>query len=397
MQDSGGVYHRWNRRRQGERRKLILRSLNRETNMPVVPDASSRRGDAMLRTVIAAFAGAALLALHRHGIDSARQRAFAPLALAMARIESRPIRAAVSADLPFRPYSGPRRDSAAIDVRPFQALAASAPDAVSPHARAVTLLLSGHPEVAAEMLTHLTARGADANVWCDLSASLLTIAERTNSGDVAIDALSAATRAIELDETHVAARFNRVLALERLGLTTEASEEARKLAHIKPGSPWTAELRQIASRQPAVAPRIAWAAELKMIEGAPENVERVRIAIRAFPQQARTWAETLILGSWADAILADDATAASSSLRVARAIGDALEATSGEATVADTCRAIDRASGDRLRQIAIGIRDYRDARIAHSKGENVRAEATFRTCAETLRQNGVPLFLAARY
>ena len=85
--------------------------------------------------------------------------------------------------------------------------------------------------------------GGDAVVFSDLAASYLARAEHTKASDDNARALAAANRALEMNRLLPEALFNRALALDRLGINTDAADAWRAFLTIDDRSGWADEAR----------------------------------------------------------------------------------------------------------------------------------------------------------
>lgn len=199
-----------------------------------------------------------------------------------------------------------------------------------------------------------------APVLADLAAAHLLRAERTQNARDLLEAVEAAEQAVELEPRHRAALFNRALALDRLGLDGEATEAWREFLMVDFRSGWAMEAKERV-RVPAAAPRTP--------SPPPAGATVTEIAAYAAraPQEARLHGWDHLLGEWGAAVLAGDSARAEERLRLAGALGDALEKRGGDATLADAVRAIRERSGERapLRALARAHRAYAGGRSAY--------------------------------
>jgi len=155
---------------------------------------------------------------------------------------------------PFRYAAPPARTRGAADAGDLQftATAQSVRDRIASRtggaadaARGVTDLVRGDRDNAIAALERATA-GPDATaaMFSDMAAAYL---ERGSRDDLP-RALAAAQRAIALDPSLAAARFNRALALERLNRVAEARDAWRAYVSSETDAGWTAEARQHLAR-----------------------------------------------------------------------------------------------------------------------------------------------------
>lgn len=129
----------------------------------------------------------------------------------------------------------------------------------------------------------------------------------------------------------------------------------------------------------------------------PELATDVAAAVDAFPQNARRWGENVVLGHWAEATVKHD-SAATRHLDLARAIGLAIAASTGDQMIRRTVEGIDEAARKgREGELAAAILEYRAGRQAHSANRHSEAETTLRHAEALLSRLGSPLALNARY
>ncbi len=97
---------------------------------------------------------------------------------------------------------------------------------------------------------HVSAdlRPDDPDVRNDLAVALLLRAEAMDRTWDATEALDHLQRVLDADSTHAPARFNRALALDRLGLVNMAFEEWARVGEVDPERAWRAEARDRGAR-----------------------------------------------------------------------------------------------------------------------------------------------------
>src|SRR5205814_8936184 len=106
----------------------------------------------------------------------------------------------------------------------------------------------------------------------------------------------------------------------------------------------------------------------------------------------------LYLTNWAEALQRNDTAGATRWLAIARNIGDAVAALSGEALLRDAVRTIDGASpADRRTIAAAHILYYRNGRVAYSHDQREAAERAFLQSAEAFEALHDPMALRARH
>jgi CHAT domain-containing protein len=254
------------------------------------------------------------------------------------------------------------------------------------------MLISGDIGSAVEQLRTLAKNEPIVAHWNDLAAALLVGAEKLDDGNLAVDAIAAANRALTIDPSYASARFNRALALEHLGLAREARREWSRYVGMDPASAWTDEaLRRLHALGTSNESKRARAA----FEALKESPENVQFVVERYGEFARRVAETEVLADWGAASIAGDGTAAAQQLRLAREIGRHLVHRSGERLLFDAVAAIDRAAEHETLARAHVL--YRNARRLHARNDAIAAETGLREAAQLFRRGRSPMQYMARY
>jgi CHAT domain-containing protein/Tfp pilus assembly protein PilF len=255
---------------------------------------------------------------------------------------------------------------------------------VARHAAGVAKLMIGQSADAMVTLERAANASNDARIWNDLAAARIAFAANEGHPSQLPLALADADRALRLDPNLAEAHFNRALILERLGLRDQARKQWQRSLEVDPASEWSLEAR----------------AHLHALDGNAAKFDPRLPAdemVRRFPQEARTYAETLFLAEWADAEAANDAAAASAALARVRAIARALAAFNGEQLLGDAVSAIEASSGERRRALVDAHRMYRSAKEEYSTRNVAAAEMQFRRAEELFRQGRSPMANVAAY
>lgn len=335
-----------------------------------------------------ALAGASFWMWQRHAADERN-----PLIRAAGQLKVRPLEGRLTG----WPYAPPqpvtRGDASPVELPIYDAALTVLLDKPTPHERAVALLASGETADAVRALREVAASTNTSAAWSDYAAALLARADELDDPSIVVDALAASDRAVRLAPNDAAPHFNRALALTRLGLLVEASREWTASVQADPSSGWGAEA---AARLHAIPNDAA---------NATESVKRIRngdadlpALVARFPQQARAQGESVCMAEWADAVLAGNDAAAAASLSLARRIGDALRARSGERLLRDVVAQIDATSSRAtLTTIARGYIAYRAGRKAHAQNQAVVAEQSLREAASLFQAAGSPMAFVSRY
>lgn len=336
-----------------------------------------------------------VVTLSPHGAQPRSRVEFERLREALGNSEYRPVAGALSGNLPYRPF---RQNRLPLQLRATAAEIASHA-AERTHVRGVASLVLGNIARSAGELRQVAEHTPTPDTWSDLAAAYIALADENHSGEAAVDAYAAATGALKLDPQHSPAIFNRMLALERLGLTAEAARDARLFLTLAPSAGWADEANRIANSLPLSTPRDRWTSFLPKLKAsvAAHDDQAVREMVRKFPQYARTWGEGVFLGEWADAVLAHDQPRAKAAFEMADAIGSILVQTTGDALLHDACDAIRTADHAQLDLLADAHRLFRDGRLAHRDHDHPRAESKFREAVKEFREAGSPMALLAQY
>lgn len=263
------------------------------------------------------------------------------------------------------------------------------------HATAVAHLLAGRPAEAAALLEKLAASSPSASVWSDLSASHYAAAIERDRPTQLARALTAADAALRLDPKYPEALFNRALVVERLGLRAEAREAWTRYLAVDATSSWAAEARRhLHALAPIAEFRQLLDREYPRLLAHPTGA---RVLANGFPQEARLWGETEILGRWAEAWLDGDRTAAQAHLAIATAMGDELARGAGDRMLIDASNAIakaDQAAAAHLARAHVAFRQgQRDFRLGSLAG----AGRQFEQAAAHFEKGKSPVVLLARY
>jgi CHAT domain-containing protein len=271
---------------------------------------------------------------------------------------------------------------------------ANDPSANGERARAAAYLLAGRPKEAAKLLERHVAKASDARLWNDLAATRYALAlQDVDPGQFAA-ALAAADAALRSEPNLSEARFNRALILERLGLRAEAQTAWRQYLSLDSDSDWAREAQQHLSR---LAPRTQFRDEMRHYQLLVNDPAAARALAERFPQDARVWGETEILGRWAEAQQRGDGGEAEGHLRLAREFGDALASRSGETMLRAAVASIERAGDTRRNLLADAHLRFRQAQRTYQQNRPAEAEQMFAAAAARFEEGGSPLAQLARY
>ena len=269
------------------------------------------------------------------------------------------------------------------------------PSPEAQHAAALAMLVSGSYERAAETLAKLAESSRDARIWSDLAAAKYTTAVHAGNPPQLAQALAAADKALELDNSLAEAAFNRALILEHLGLREPARAAWQRYLQLDPKSEWAAEAQK---HLRTLGPAAEFGQELErryaILMRHPAAAAELA---KRFPQEARVWGESEILDRWARSELAGDAGAASGHLRVAEAFGSELVRRGGDGMLRQAVAAIERANGPARSALAEAHRDLREGQKTYRAGRPADAERLFRDSALKFASGHSPMALVSRY
>jgi len=243
----------------------------------------------------------------------------------------------------------------------------------------------------------------DPELLNDLTVARLVYATEIDQPQELVLAVEAAERAFLVAPDRPEVLFNRALALEKASLIDQSiTGWGRYLAHDD-SSPWADEARQHLRllRSPGI-PEHWRALRLRLDRAAlAGDAEAVRRIVAIAPQDARETAIEEILGRWGELIQAGRLPEAERELRIATAIGVALEREINDPTVTHAVSALRGLSAPRndslLARAARGHIAYRDG-IAHFRRQELEgAEPSFVEARADLAPIASPVALWARH
>jgi CHAT domain-containing protein len=248
---------------------------------------------------------------------------------------------------------------------------------------------------AARLLDSSAAAPASAAAWSDLAAAHLHLAVTANQPQHLGKALAAADAALRIDPSMPEALFNRALVVEHYGLRDLAREAWERYLAADANGGWADEARARARKLAPVPPFD------KVLEAHYERLTAdpaaAREFVRQYPQESRTWGETMILNSWAVAESTGDPVAAERHLRVARQLGTELSRTRGERMLIDAVEVIQRAAPEARKALARGHIAFHDGQAGYRVNKASTAHPLFVQAADDLERGGSPVALLARY
>jgi len=263
------------------------------------------------------------------------------------------------------------------------------------HAAGVARLLAGDEHAALVKLAAAAQSANDARRWSDLAAATYVNVVSHSAPELLGDALAAADKALSLSPDLPEALFNRALIIERLGLRDDARAAWNRYALTDSDPQWIAEGREHLVRLGVERSfRDILARDYARLTS---DSSAARSLARRFPQEARTWGETEILGRWSAAEMANDHVAAEPPLRLARWLGEELLLINGDRMLQEAVAAIDAAEGPARASLAAAHADFRNAQKVFREGRPADAEALFGRAVDELDRGGSPVAYVARY
>ncbi|MEO8378375.1 MAG: CHAT domain-containing protein [Acidobacteriota bacterium] len=194
---------------------------------------------------------------------------------------------------------------------------------------------------AVDHLEKLAKTKPSPSVLSDLSAGYFLRAQRGDRPSDFVRSLDAADRACALAPT-AQARFNRALAQEALGFSSEAARSWDELR--KDGTPWAREAAEHQARLAATINRskaAQWALNQELLPraAAAGDHKAVDQLVAPYLNAAQLYVETKVLPDWATASAAKSETAATH-LRLAEMIATALAARTNDRYLLDAVQKI---------------------------------------------------------
>lgn len=263
--------------------------------------------------------------------------------------------------------------------------------------RAVALahLVAGHFPEAVRILSQLARSQPDAQIWSDLAAAQYMLAVRTSDAAQLAEALEAVDTSLRIEPSFPEALFNRALIVERLGVRQQARSAWERYLTVDRDSPWSREARQHLA---ALVPGADFRSELERQYGSLAADPRLaRLLAARFPQDARVWGETEILGRWAAAVKRHDLAAAERHLRIAQAFGEELAVSRGDSMLQAASAAAEHANATRRMTLADAHVLFRAAQTAYRELRPAEAEQMFLQASAGFESAGSPVALLAHY
>ncbi len=262
--------------------------------------------------------------------------------------------------------------------------------------RGNALLLAGRTEPAIDSLRRAAEKDENVDAWSDLAVALADQATQTGSAELLVDAIAASRRAIALHPAHAAAYFNLAVALERLGLTTEARQAFETSASLDRGSPWSDEAEHRAPQLSEISTRQWKNVEAQLRDGAGEEIARASIT-RDSGVPRRSF-EDEYLTEWARAVSTGETTRADELMRMMRIVARAFQENHADRFFTDVLNAVDRAvAHGHASEMVRAQLAFADGRSALRARDSARALASFGEAAKTFERLGSPMTLLTAY
>jgi len=258
------------------------------------------------------------------------------------------------------------------------------------HRLGLLLLHHGAAARAVSAFEAVVEQSPSAAVLSDLSAAYLALAEDDHPW-LQVDAIAAATRAIEQAPDETFAAFNLALSLERMSLVHEASLAWERYLTLEDDSRWRNEALERLARLREPTTRSRWQAEKKRaisaaMAGDPSTLARLT---RQFPSQIKELLELDLLPALADPRGSANGKA---QLIAAKQIATIL-ARSGERLYLDAIGAIE-SQPDLSRVLEEGHRAF--ARGQGLRGDCSQAMPLFERAFKNLTAGSSPMAWSAR-
>ncbi|HEV2843380.1 MAG TPA: hypothetical protein VG477_00925, partial [Thermoanaerobaculia bacterium] len=240
-------------------------------------------------------------------------------------------------------------------------------------------------------------RPADARAFSDLAAARLALAEERDDPAGLVLALADVREALRLTPKLPEARFNHALILERLYLVDQAvAAWDSYVKEVDGESDWAEEARiHLRDLRRPLAPEL-WKQKQPELRNASLRGDdaSLREIVSFSPQDAREEAMDRRLPAWGKLLLAGKEQNAAEPLAIARALGEALLAETGETSVSRAVLAIDRALTVGKRDVPLALARghvaYQEGYAALNQQQTDKPAALLAEAWENLRRGGSP-------
>src|ERR1051326_3083265 len=258
--------------------------------------------------------------------------------------------------------------------------------------RGVAHLMLGRDRQALEQLERAVVSEPDnAAVWSDLGAARYEYSRSHDDPYLLVEAMAAVTRALSIQQDSAVSNFNAGLIYAAMGLREPAIAAFNRSASLDHSAGAAEAARRAALlREPTLNQEwehLRHSLESAAIAGDHESVARI---VRTYPQQARTWCETIYPRDWAVAFERGERAGAEKQIQVMSSVADALARLNGETMLKDSIAIIRASDGARTQRLAHAYMRYYDARILYGKRDVTAALEALSQAAGEFREGESP-------
>ena len=240
-----------------------------------------------------------------------------------------------------------------------------------------------------------------ADLWSDLAVALHELGRLENDPGTIVEALVATDRALRLEPNRPEAILHRAAILDSLDLTDDAALARRHYLALDGNSQWADAAREsLAQHHAERKVRPQWSVARPRLETAAlqGDLRVVEEIIRAFPYEARHFADRELAVFWGQAELDGRYDDATRFLMTAEVVAKRLVAINGEGLPLAATNAIRAAlgAGDG-RALAEAYVAYGQARTLIQDRKSTNAEPLLILAERGFAATGSPMILAARF
>lgn len=252
-------------------------------------------------------------------------------------------------------------------------------------------------DVAVAALEHSVRDLPLPSAWSDLSAAYYVRAQREDEPSDFLRAFDAAQCALDHSPLLPEAQFNRALAQEALGLSSEAmrSWDALRRADASPWGREADEHWQRLARRSVVIAATQWPLNRDRLPGVAGDAEAVAKLITPYPAAAQRYVEDELLPRWAEAVAKNDVRSAQEPLALATAVASALARVTGDRYLLDVVNRVTE-GGAHLADVREGYAVFGKARTAGRELSPAQAKPLYAQALLLLERAGSPLRLSAQ-
>jgi CHAT domain-containing protein len=264
------------------------------------------------------------------------------------------------------------------------------------------LIEGRHPSAVADFEVAAGRPGTAIAALTDLSsAHLAEFADRGDPLDL-LRSVAAAERGLRLAPREPALLFDHAEALSLLGTRSLAAAAWRAALAQEDAEGWRQEARSALSSLGRSTAEEAWQRSIPELQSARLTGARLAAWVGRFPAPARSFGEEILLPRWAEQAALGRTSDAESTLRLAAAIGEALEKMRGEALLADavvSLRETAALGGGAARRQALlrGLQEFGQGVAQYGEQNLTSARHALADAGEDLASAGNPLRFEARF